>query len=139
MRDATQVIEHSSASFVKAPVELRFSLSPGIERRAASEGLLLRPSALLRTGFSTPSIELPAESIFRRRRSREAMATTRGINTGNRKVDNCRHGRAANLGKEGKEGSQVEEAPFESLSVSRLAFDNAMRGTPLRDVGLSRG
>jgi hypothetical protein len=66
------------------------------------------------------------------------MATTRGINTGNRKVDNCRHGRAANLGKEGKEGSEVKEAPFESLNVSRLASDNAMRGTPL-SVGLSRG
>lgn len=67
------------------------------------------------------------------------MATTRGRNTGNRKVDNCRHKRAADLGKEGEEWSEVKGAPFDSLSVSRLAFDNAMRGTPLSDVSLSRG
>lgn len=55
---------------------------------------------------------------------------------GNRKGDNER---AGNLGKVGKEGSEVKEAPVESLRVSRLAFDSVVCGTPLSDVGLSRG
>jgi hypothetical protein len=64
------------------------------------------------------------------------MAMTRGMNMGNRKID---YERAANLGKAGKEGSEVKEATVESLSVPRLAFDSVRCGTPLSDVGLSRG
>ena len=37
---------------------------------------------------------------------------------GNRKVDNDASGRAENLGKVGKEGSEDKEVPVESLSLS---------------------
>jgi hypothetical protein len=56
-----------------------------------------------------------------------------------RKVDDCRVERAANLGKVGKAGSEVKKAPVKSLSVSRLALNSVMFGTPLSDVGISRG
>jgi len=59
------------------------------------------------------------------------------MNMGNGRVNYCRLGWAANLGKVGKEGGEVKEAPIECLSS--LAFDSIMRGTPLSGVGSSRG
>jgi hypothetical protein len=59
------------------------------------------------------------------------------MNMGNGRVYYCRLGRAANLGKVGKESSEVKKAPIECLSS--LAFDSIVCGTPLSGVGSSRG
>jgi hypothetical protein len=83
------------------------------------------------------------------------------MDMGNGRIHNCRLGRAANLGKVGKEGSKVlkretmcgqksgdrakynvgkvsahKEAPIECLSS--LAFNSVVCGTPLSGVGPSR-
>jgi hypothetical protein len=65
-------------------------------------------------GTITPFIELPAERISLKlqetklTRSHGAV-TARGMNMGNGRVYYCRLGRAANLGKVGKEGGEVLE------------------------------
>jgi hypothetical protein len=63
-------------------------------------------------GTITPLIKLPAEGISfklqetKLTRSHGAVAT-RGMDVSDRRIDNCRLGRAANLGKIGKESGEV--------------------------------
>jgi hypothetical protein len=62
---------------------------------------------------------------------------TRGVDVSNRRIDDRRLGRATDLRKVGKESGKIKEPPIESLTP--LAFNSIMGGTPLSGVSATRG
>jgi hypothetical protein len=61
----------------------------------------------------------------------------RGMDVSDGRIDNRRLGRATDLGKVGEESGKIKEPPIESLTP--LAFDSIMGGTPLSGVSATRG
>jgi hypothetical protein len=59
------------------------------------------------------------------------------MDVSNGRIDNRRLGRAADLRKVGEESGKIKEPAIESLTS--LAFNSIMGGTPLSGVGPSRG
>jgi hypothetical protein len=120
----TQVIEHSSISSVRAAPKLRSSRdrTSNAGRHCLDGQVRLDPRPHCRRvpqchSLSSEPPRRTSASSFRRRSSQEATTMTRGMNMGNRKVDNCRLERAANSGMVGKAGSEVKKAHAESISL----------------------